>query len=57
MIKAQLGVVELACRQIDLGQSAAVVGDILGHKRPESTSVYVRVALTRLRRMALPVPT
>lgn len=46
-----------ACRQIDLGQSAAVVGDILGHKRPESTSVYVRVALTRLRRMALPVPT
>jgi integrase len=45
-----------ACRQIDLGQSAAVVGDILGHKRPESTSVYVRVALTRLRHMALPVP-
>lgn len=46
-----------ACRQIDLGQPAAVVGDILGHRRPESTSAYVRVALTRLRRMALPVPT
>jgi integrase/recombinase XerD len=45
-----------ACRQIDLGQSATVVGDILGHRRPESTSAYVRVALTRLRRMALPVP-
>ena len=45
-----------ACRQIDLGASPTVVGDILGHRRPESTSVYVRVALTRLRRMALPVP-
>jgi integrase/recombinase XerD len=46
-----------ACRHIELGQPAAVVGDILGHRRPESTSVYVRVALKRLRRMALPVPT
>lgn len=46
-----------ACRQIDLGASATVVGDILGHRRPESTSVYVRVALRRLRGVALPVPT
>jgi site-specific recombinase XerD len=45
-----------ASRQIDLGTSATVVGDILGHKRPESTSVYVSVALRRLRRLALPVP-
>ena len=46
-----------ACRQIDLGASPTVVGDILGHRRPESTSAYVRVALRRLRGMALPVPT
>lgn len=45
-----------ASRQIDLGASAAVVGEILGHRRPESTSVYVRVALRRLRMVALPVP-
>lgn len=45
-----------ATRQIDLGASAKVVGDILGHVRPASTSVYVRVALRRLRSLALPVP-
>jgi integrase/recombinase XerD len=45
-----------ACRQIDQGASATVVGDILGHRRPESTSAYVRVALHRLRGLALPVP-
>jgi site-specific recombinase XerD len=45
-----------ATRQIDQGASATVVGDILGHRRPESTSVYVRVAMQRLRGMALPVP-
>jgi hypothetical protein len=28
----------------------------LGHHRPASTSVYVRVALRRLRGVALPVP-
>jgi site-specific recombinase XerD len=45
-----------ASRQIDQGASATVVGDILGHRRPESTSAYVRVALRRLRTVALPVP-
>jgi len=45
-----------ATRQIDLGASAKVVGDILGHVRPDSTSRYVRVALRRLRGLALPVP-
>lgn len=45
-----------ATRQIDLGASPKVVGDILGHRRPSSTSVYVRVALRRLRAIALPVP-
>ena len=45
-----------ATRQIDLGVSPKVVSDILGHRRPASTSVYVRVALRRLRTLALPVP-
>jgi len=45
-----------ASRQIDQGASATVVGGILGHRRPESTSAYVRVALHRLRGVALPVP-
>ena len=45
-----------ACRQIDNGANVKVVSDILGHRRPSSTSVYVRVALRRLRAVALPVP-
>ena len=34
-----------ATRQVEQGANPKVVGDILGHRRPESTSVYVRVAL------------
>ena len=45
-----------ATRQIDTGSHPKVVSDILGHRRPSSTSVYVRVALRRLRTVALPVP-
>jgi site-specific recombinase XerD len=45
-----------ATRQIEQGRSAKVVGDILGHRRPESTSAYTRSAVLRLRAMALPVP-
>lgn len=45
-----------ACRQIEMGTSATVVGNILGHRRPESTSAYVRVALRQLRSLALAVP-
>jgi integrase/recombinase XerD len=45
-----------ASRQIDAGANLKVVSDILGHRRPSSTSVYVRVALRRLRGVALPVP-
>ena len=45
-----------ATRQIDAGINPQVVSDILGHRRPSSTSVYVRVALRRLRTVALPVP-
>jgi integrase len=45
-----------ATRQIEQGHPAKVVGDILGHRRPESTSAYTRSALPRLRAIALPVP-
>jgi site-specific recombinase XerD len=45
-----------ATRQIEAGAHAKIVGDILGHQRPESTSAYVRSALATLRTVALPVP-
>jgi site-specific recombinase XerD len=45
-----------ACRQIEGGAPPKVVSDILGHRRPSSTSAYVRVAHGRLRGLALPVP-
>jgi site-specific recombinase XerD len=45
-----------AGRQIDQGAPPKVVSDILGHRRPESTSAYVRIATSRLRDVALSVP-
>lgn len=45
-----------ASRQVDAGANLKVLSDILGHRRPSSTSVYVRVALRRLHTVALPVP-
>lgn len=45
-----------ASRQVDAGANLKVVSDILGHRSCSSTSVYVRVAITRLRRVGLPVP-
>ena len=45
-----------ATRQVDAGANIKVVSDILGHRSVSSTSVYVRVALKRLRGVALPVP-
>lgn len=45
-----------ATRQIDLGAPPKIVGDILGHRDPASTSAYVLVASRRLRPLALPVP-
>jgi integrase/recombinase XerD len=45
-----------ASRQIDSGANVKIVSDILGHRSSSSTSVYVRVALKRLRAVALPVP-
>jgi integrase/recombinase XerD len=45
-----------AARQVDAGANIKVVSDILGHRSSSSTSIYVRVALRRLRAVALPVP-
>ena len=45
-----------ACRELEQGVPPKVIGDILGHHRPESTSAYLRVATERLREVALPVP-
>ena len=46
-----------ATRQVDAGANLnlKVVSDILGHRNSSSTSVYIRVALRRLRAVALPV--
>lgn len=45
-----------AGRQIDQGATPKVVSDILGHRRSESTSAYVRIATNQLRAVALSVP-
>jgi integrase/recombinase XerD len=45
-----------ATRQVDAGANIKVVSDILGHRSVSSTSIYVRVALKRLREVALRVP-
>lgn len=45
-----------ACRQLELGTQPKLIGDILGHRDPKSTSAYLRVATDRLRAIALPVP-
>jgi site-specific recombinase XerD len=45
-----------ASRQVDAGANLKVVSEILGHRSSSSTSVYVRVAIRRLRGVGLPVP-
>jgi integrase/recombinase XerD len=45
-----------ASRQVDHQAPPRVLSSILGHRDPESTSAYTRVAIERLRGMALPVP-
>ncbi len=45
-----------ACRQVEQGVEPTLIGDILGHRRPESTSAYIRIATEGLRGLALPVP-
>jgi integrase/recombinase XerD len=46
-----------ATRQIDQQVPPAVLSSILGHQAPHSLAAYARVAIRRLRGIALPVPT
>jgi site-specific recombinase XerD len=46
-----------ACRQMELGTQPKIIGDILGHRDPESISAYLWVSIERLRDIALPIPT
>lgn len=45
-----------ASRQVELGTGIKTLADILGHRDPETTSIYTRSAVQRLRRLALPLP-
>lgn len=45
-----------ATHQLERGVPLKLIGDILGHRRCQTTGIYVRTALERLRRLALPVP-
>jgi integrase/recombinase XerD len=45
-----------ATRHIELGTPVKVLGDILGHRHPESTSRYTRSAVHRLRDLPLALP-
>jgi len=45
-----------ASRQVDQQAPVRVLSDILGHRDPDSTSTYTRVAVERLRGVTLPVP-
>jgi site-specific recombinase XerD len=45
-----------ATRQLELGTPLKVIGDILGHRHSQTTGIYTRSALVRLRPLALKVP-
>ena len=45
-----------ATAQLERGTPLKVIGDILGHRSSQTTRIYVRSALERLRKLALPVP-
>jgi integrase/recombinase XerD len=46
----------LAVRLLRQGASLKTIGDALGHRDPESTAVYLRLAVDDLREVGLPVP-
>lgn len=45
-----------ATHQLERGTPLKLIGDILGHRSCQTTSIYARSALERLRKLALPVP-
>jgi site-specific recombinase XerD len=46
----------LACELLRQGASLGEIGDVLGHKSPETTRIYAKVDLAALRTLALPWP-
>ncbi len=46
----------VATHHLERGTPLKVIGDILGHSDCRTTGVYVRTAMAKLRRLALPVP-
>jgi site-specific recombinase XerD len=46
----------VATHHLERGTPLKVIGDILGHSDCRTTGVYVRTAIAKLRRLALPVP-
>jgi integrase/recombinase XerD len=46
----------LACEMLQKGSSLPEIGQILGHRSPQSTAIYAKVDLPSLRTIALPWP-
>jgi site-specific recombinase XerD len=46
----------LATRMINSGSSLSEIGEVLRHRRPDTTRIYAKVDLTSLRTLALPWP-
>jgi integrase/recombinase XerD len=46
----------LACEMLSKGSSLPEIGQILGHRSPQSTAIYAKVDLAPLRTIALPWP-
>jgi integrase/recombinase XerD len=46
----------LACEMLRHGASLGEIGDVLGHRHPQTTTIYAKVDLQALRALALPWP-
>jgi site-specific recombinase XerD len=46
----------LATQMLRHGASLREIGDVLRHRRPQTTTIYAKVDLTALRALALPWP-
>ena len=46
----------LACEMLRHGASLGEIGQLLGHRHPQTTTIYAKVDLQALRTLALPWP-